>query len=304
MAVAALSVSGLVTACTGSGSTGAAAPATSTSPATTTDVAAASPSASSTTTAAPAGVTLTAAGGTARTWTVAQLAALPTVTVTSAGGTPVSGVPLPQVAAAAGSTPSTAAAPFVTYDVTGPTGSVLLTRAESDPTIGDHPALLAVVKGRIDLVVPQDRTPARTLVGVTSVKVSTVSPAAAQPSPGAASIVVRDGGSSETVSLTALGPKDYTLKRPGGAVSQERGVRLTDVLTSAGVSVTSNQLITVSGPSGSAILTGGELISNVQEVGFSVRHDGRALSGPLFLISGDVSTARSVTDATTVTVTG
>lgn len=320
LVVGAALVLALLTACTSPSPT--AGTDRATTPATTTPSAPASgPTSSSspttgtsttgTSTTGTAALTVTLPGGARRTWSLAQLLALPRTSVVAADGSTVASVSLPTLTGY--DAPPRAGAPdgrlLVVYRVSG-TGTprpMTFTRAESEPSVGNHPALLTLTAaGRLDLVVPQDRTTGRSVLGVDAVAVSTLDvPAAPSPLPAAGAVEVDAGGSRRTVDASALPRLGYALTRPGGPTTQQQGVTLAQVLEAAGVRLDDASLVTVVGSTGGvAALTGGEVGEAQKVVGLSFAQDGRALSRPQLVVGGDVTGARTVASVTRIVVQG
>lgn len=268
--------------------------------------------ASPTTGASTAGtLTVTVPGAATRTWSLAQLLALPRTRVTAADGSTVVAVSLPTLTGYAGPARSGTVDPrlLVVYRVSGSGTSrpMTFTRAESEPSVGDHPALVTLTAGdRLDVVVPADRTTGRSVLGVDAVTVSTVPDTApASPLPPSGSVEVDAGGARRTVDVAALPRLDYALTRPGGGTTQQQGVRLAGVLAAAGLRLDDASLVTVVGSTGQvAVLTGGEVSEAQKEVGLSLAQDARALARPQLVVGGDVTGARTVASVTRIVVEG
>lgn len=303
----------LVGACTGSAATPSPASPTTTSPAAVSGSRTSSaPTTAAPTTATPtatASITVTLPGAGPRRWSLAQLLALPRTTVTAADGSTVTAPTLATLTGYAG--PARAGSPdsrlLVVYRVSGTgTGAPMtFTRAETEASVGDHPALVTLTAaGRLDVVVPQDRTTGRSVLGVDAVDVRVVEvPAAPSPVPAPGSVEVDAGSSHRTVDVASLPRRDYALTRPGSATTRQQGARLADVLTAAGLSLDDATLVTVVGSTGQvAVLTGGEVREAQKEVGLSLAQDGRSLPRPQLVVGGDVGPARTVTSVTRVVV--
>lgn len=258
------------------------------------------------------GLSVTLPDGTDRDWSTTALRALPRTSVRAADGSAVTGVALPTLTSYAGppSTPLEVATMRTSYVVQGVKGRVRLTRAETEAAIGSHPALLTEqADGRIDLVVSQDATTARSVLGVTSVTVdwAAASPVVAAPARGA--VAVRLDGSATTSMLAMASlprlPYEVTVHSASGSRRHlELGVSMASVLKAAKVPMRASTLVTVVSSSGaSASVTLGEEMSARKRMGFSFSQDGRALRQPTFIIDGDTSGARIVADVTQLVIT-
>jgi hypothetical protein len=261
--------------------------------------------------AAPAPVQVSGAVATPAGYTAADLAALPQVSypLNQPGGT-VTGVDLRDLVLRAG--------PLLSETAKNPQLRVLLTvtargrdvpfaLGELDPDFGNHPAVLAVADGRVRLVVPGDRTPARTLRDVTGVRVAVSDAGPATPAAG--SVVVSDGHRTATVSaqqLSRLPARTLTVDFQSGTGSQthtERGPALTAVLAVAGMPVRAGTGVVAVGSDGyGAAVTLGEYYFGGRTLLLSTAEDGAALAQPRLITPGDVKGGRYVSGVVALTV--
>ncbi|MGH2717451.1 MAG: hypothetical protein ACRDJU_02575 [Actinomycetota bacterium] len=135
----------------------------------------------------------------------------------------------------------------VTVTVRGSHGQIVtMALGELDPNFGNHPALLALTAGGLpipgspDLIVPGDRPPARTIVGVSEVTVGiATAPATTTDVTGALTII--DGRRQRTLSLRQLSAlpqrtPSVTFAGPRGSQTHtETGPTLDEVLRAAGI---------------------------------------------------------------------
>jgi len=196
----------------------------------------------------------------------------------------------------------------VTATVTGSTGGpVTFALGELDPNFGNHPALLALTEdglpivGGPDLVVPGDRAPARSVYGVTNVKVG-VATAPATTMDLTGSITVIDGKQKVTLSAAELAalPQvtlDVSFEAgPLGTVQThtETGPPLLDVLAAGGGAPTFNTWVAASSGEDDyvAVVTPGETLVGGRPIILSLIEDGVPLQQPRLVTDGDVKGGR------------
>ena len=264
--------------------------------------------------AAPAGakpVEVTGAVATPASYTAAALAALPQTTypVDRPGGTTVTGVDLRDLVLRSGPSLPEAKNPHfrVQLTVTGRGRDVSVALGELDPDFGAHPAALVVVDGRVRLVVPGDRTPARTVLDVTGIEVS-VSDAAPATAP-AGGIVLTSGSRTATVSaqrLAQLPARTITVDFLSGAGPQthtERGPALAAVLAVAGMPIGPNTAVVAVGGDGyGAAVTLGEAYFGGRPLLLATEEDGVRLDQPRLVVDGDVKGGRYVSGIVSLSV--
>lgn len=258
-------------------------------------------------------VSVTGAVATPETYTMTQLVALPQATypVTAHGGPrTVTGVDLESLVARSLLVlpPGKNTQLRATITVTG-RGHEATTFAlgELDPSFGDHPAVLTVWDGDASLVVPGDRSRARSVSDVTGIQVD-VSLAGAQSVPAGAVLVVT---AHRTVTLSAallarLPRRTLTVTFLAGTASQthtETGPPLGLVLLAAGVPPTGNTAVVAVGDDGyGAGATLAEDHVGGRPLLLSTVEDGVALSQPRLVTDGDVKGGRYVSGVVVLSV--
>lgn len=264
----------------------------------------------------PATVEVGGQVGTPASYTPADLAALPQVTLPGRGGAAVTGVSLQALVQLSGPDLDSGKNPQlrVAISVIGRGREVRFALGELDAGFGNHPALLIVRRDRggpeIDLTVPGDATPFRTVHAVSGITVA-VQPAApaSPPSPGA--IRLETGRGPVVLSaarLAALPTRTLTVSFQAGTASQthtETGPTLAAVLRAAGVAPLPNVLVTAIGSDGyGAEVTVGEAIFGGRPLLLSLFEDGVGLPQPRLVPAGDVKGGRYVSALVTLTVGG
>jgi hypothetical protein len=232
-------------------------------------------------------------------YSAADLAALPRATYPLAGGGTVSGVDLRDLVLRAGPRLPAAENPQlrVLLTVTGRGPDVPFALGELDPDVGAHPAVLTVADGRVQLVVPGDRTPARSLPDVTGVRVAVSD--AGPSAPPAGSVVVGDGNRTTVVNaerLSRLPARTLTVTFRSGTGVQthtERGPALAAVLAVAGMPVGAGTSVVAVGSDGyGAAVTLGEYYFGGRTLLLSTAEDGADLAQPRLVTPGDVQGGR------------
>lgn len=196
-----------------------------------------------------------------------------------------------------------------TVAVHGRLGSARLAAGELDREFGKHPALLVVRGSRVDLVVPRDRAPLRTVLGVDRIQIGQVSAQHGRPTPGTVHVRTPYGTRSITMAaLRRLPQERHTVTYGSGTGDQthtERGPALTTVLLSLGILPWPGTVITASATDGyAAAVTPGESLVGRRPVIVSLVEDGTALARPRLAPVGDVKGGRYVSDVSTVQVSG
>jgi len=243
-------------------------------------------------------------------YTLAQLSALPSETVTlPLGGRPVqaSGVSLDSlVTLAAPVLPSVKNALLrVLVTASGPLGHpVTFALGELDPNFGDHDAVVVLsVNGRTlpggpALVVPGDRPALRDLLAVRQITVGVTNPAVVTPpSPGA--LVVEQGSRNTVLSaatLAALPAETRTVTFTAGDGQEthvETGPTLDAVLRAAHVRTSLTTWVAAVGSDGYvATVTPAEAWAGGRPLLISLTEDGTALAAPRLVTDGDVKGGR------------
>jgi hypothetical protein len=264
--------------------------------------------------AAPAGtIAVTGAVAFPRTYTAADIAALPQLTVADPHGRRVTGAPLEDIV--------TDAAPLlpsgkntqlrVTVTVTDTRGrAVTFALGELDPAFGNHTALLATNRRQprqVNEVVPQDTGWQRSIGHVVTIAVG-VSAAEVAPAPaGGVTIDLPDATTALTAAqLAALPQHTLTVEFLAGTASQthtERGPTLADVLQAAGVEPTSTTAVVAVGSDGyAAAVTPAEATVGGRPLLLSLSEDDVPLSQPRLVPDGDVKGGRYVSDVVVLAV--
>lgn len=238
-----------------------------------------------------------------------QIAAQPQVTVTTPSGRKVTGASLQALADLSDPQLDTRHNPILrqTVAVHGRLGSARFATGEVDPQFGNHPALLRVRGYRVDLVVPGDRAPLRTVLGVDRITVGRVNGQSAKPAPG--KVHIRTPYGTRTITIAALRrlPEErhtVTFESSSGTQTHaERGPALTTVLLWLGVVPSLRATVTASASDDyGAAVTSGEPLVGRRPVLLSVTEDGSALTRPRLVTVGDLKGGRYVSDVTTVRI--
>lgn len=191
----------------------------------------------------------------------------------------------------------------VTLTVTGiGNRAVTFASGELDLSFGNHPAVLTTTGGRtVQLIVPADETPVRSVIQVTGVRVA-VSTAGAKPVPPGA-VQVTTGSRTVTLSaalLTLLPSRTTTVSFLAGGGPQthtESGPPLSLALLAAGVVPAPNTSVVAVGSDGyGAAVTLGEDYFGGRPLLLSLVEDGTPLAQPRLVVDGDVRGGRYVTD--------
>lgn len=243
-------------------------------------------------------------------YSAADIAAQPQVTVVGVDGRSTTGASLQALTLLSTPLFDTGKNPQLreSITVTGAVGATRFAAGELDPDFGDHPALLVSRDHRVDLVVPGDRLPLRAVLGVRKIAVSIVATSVlVPPSPG--SVTVTTG--TRTVVLTAallarLPQQTLTvtfLAGPTPQTSIERGPALAVVLLVAGILPTPSTLVTaVATDAYAASVTAGESILGGRPLLLSLAENGVALDQPRLVTDGDVKGGRYVSGVTSLVV--
>jgi hypothetical protein len=254
------------------------------------------------------------------TYSMAQLAAMPQVTLpdTRIGGThSVTGVSLEALVNASVPVVPAAKNSFlrvaVTVDGLGPI-DVAVALGEVDPSFGNHPALLALTEDghsallAPDLVFPGDNGLARTVLHVTSIKVAVES--ATVPTPAAGSVVVVNGSRSRALTAAQIGRLPATtrtvsfLSGTASTMATETGPSLNAVLLAAGIFPWFSTSVAAVGNDGYlAAVTPYESVFGGRVLMLSTAENGVALAQPRLVVGGDVKGGRYVSGVVELLVT-
>jgi hypothetical protein len=245
-------------------------------------------------------------------YTISQLSALPTETVTlPIGGHTVqaTGVSLDVLVTAASPVlPSAKNALLrVLVTVSGPAGHpVTFALGELDPSFGDHDAVLVLsVNGRTlpggpALAVPGDRPPLRDLLVVRQIRVGVTNPGVVTP-PSAGALVIEQGTRRTVLSaaaLAALPAETRTVTFTAGDGQEthtETGPTLDAVLRAAQVRTSLNTWVAAVGSDGYvAAVTPAEAWVGGRPLLISLAEDGTPLAAPRLVTDGDVKGGRYV----------
>jgi hypothetical protein len=193
---------------------------------------------------------------------------------------------------------------------------VSLALAELVPGNGNHPALLVPDRSRhhhrgsVDLVIPGDRSDARTVRQVREVDVAVAAPALPTDVP-AGSVRVVSGRRSVTLGadvLAALPAEIRTVAYQSGQGPQqhvESGPALARVLRAARLRSTPTTTVAAIATDGYvATVTPAEATSGRRTLLLSLTEDGAALQRPRLVADGDVSGGRYVSDVVALEVEG
>lgn len=261
---------------------------------------------------APASATVHVGGAVAdpASYSPAAVAAQPQVTVVGADGRSVSGASLQALTLLSGPTFDSGKNPQLreAITVTGLIGEVRFAAGELDAGFGNHPALLVIRDHRVDLVVPGDRLPLRTVLGIVSITVEVVATSVVTP-PSPGSVTVTSGGRTVLLpaSLLALLPQETrTVTYLAGTTPStltERGPSLLLVLLVAGILPTPGTLVTAVATDGyAASVTAGEALLGGRPLLLSLVENGVALAQPRLVADGDLKGGRYVSGVTSLVV--
>lgn len=262
-----------------------------------------------------AGTVLTVSGAVSdpASYTLAQLGALPTETVTLPGwddscGVQAVGVSLDRlVTMAAPVLPSVKNALLrVIVTASGSSGhKVTFALGELAPSFGDHDAVVVLsVNGRPltrgpALAVPGDRAPIRDLPVVNRIRVGVASPPVTPP-PTAGALVVQDGPRQTVLSaatLASLPAETRTVTFLAGTASQthtETGPALAEVLRAAHIRATLDTWAAVGSDGYVATVTPAEAWPGGRPLLISLNEDGNQLPAPRLVTDGDIKGGRYV----------
>jgi len=253
-------------------------------------------------------------------YTAAQLAALPQTTVTlTVGGRPVTDTGVLLETLVTDAAPAYPASLLntknellrVTVTVSGAGHhEVTFAVGELDAGFGDHPALLALtqdghpISRGPELVVPGDRTPARSVPHVFAVTVGIATAPATDTAPSAGSPVeIIDGRHVVTLSAARLArlPAEtltVSFEGPGGVQTDtETGPPLLAVLALAGIRPTLNTWVAAVGDDNYvATVTPAEQLVGGRPLQLSLAENGAVLSQPRLVTDGDIKGGRYVSD--------
>lgn len=251
------------------------------------------------------------------TYTAAQLDARPQVTVASGrapifGSAPVSGASLQALVTASAPLLDAGRNPALRVAVTvrGAFGrAVTLALGELDPGFGNHPAVLTTPGDRVDLVVPGDASPLRTVLGVTGIDVAVI--AAGNTTAPLGSVSVTAGGRTTVLSTTLLASlpqrtETVTFSAMGTTTTRTfTGPDLRLALLAIGVfpDVFASSVTATAVDGYGATTTTGEAWFGGRTLLLAGTEDGVALARPRLVTAGDVRGGRFVTDVTALTVT-
>jgi hypothetical protein len=262
----------------------------------------------------PAGPVLTVSGAVSdpASYTISQLAALPTETIqlTGPGGhaVPATGVSLDLLVTMASPVLPAAKNALLRVIVTasGPFGRhVSFALGELNPNFGDHDALVLLSVGGWTLpapalAVPGDRVPVRDLPVLHSVEVGVTNPPVTVP-PSAGALVIQDGERQVVLSAAALaGLPEQTrtvtfLAGTGAQTHTETGPSLSEVLRAAHVRQGLNTWVAAVGSDGYvATATPAEAWVGGRPLLISLVEDGVALAAPRLVTDGDIKGGRYV----------
>ncbi|SIR96049.1 hypothetical protein [Williamsia sterculiae] len=250
------------------------------------------------------------------TYSLEALDALPQVSVAStrAPGTSVAGVSLQTLVTKGSPRLDAGKNPLLRVAVTvrGIGRAVTFTLGELDAGFGDHPAVLTSATSgsattRADLVVPGDRTAARSVFGVSRVEVSLTPPGPVTASAGGVDVV--EGNRTVTVPSTVLArlPQHReTVSFNASGVTTSRtfvGPDLAVALGAVGVFPPAfTSVLTVTGTdSYAADVTLGEAFFGGRPLLLALSENGTRLPHPRLVTVGDKKGGRYVTDTTSVT---
>jgi hypothetical protein len=264
----------------------------------------------------PGGPALTVTGAVSApaSYTLSQLGALPTETVTLPGrrgsrGVRAVGVSLDRlVTMAAPVLPSVKNALLrVIVTASGPRGhEVSFALGELDPGFGDHDAVVVLsVGGRPltagpALAVPGDQAPVRDLPILTRIRVGVASPPVTTP-PSAGALVIRDGSRQTVLSAAGLASLPAETKKVtflAGTSSQthtETGPTLAEVLRAAHIRTGLGTWVAAVGSDGYvAAVTPAEAWPGGRPLLISLDEDGTAVTAPRLVTDGDIKGGRYV----------
>jgi hypothetical protein len=185
--------------------------------------------------------------------------------------------------------------------------STTLALGELDPSFGNHPAVLTVEHGSVDLVVPGDRLPVRSVSGVEQVRVAVSAAGVVTPPTGGIEVIA--GRRTVTLSAARLArlPRQtesvtfYTGTTP--ETHTESGPPLALVLLTAGVLAGPNTAVVGVGDDNyGAAVTLGETFFGGRPLLLSTVEDGAALPAPRLVAVGDVKGGRDVSGLVELTV--
>ncbi len=194
----------------------------------------------------------------------------------------------------------------VVITVAGDHGSRTFALGELDLNFGNHPALLALredgrpVPGGPELVVPGDKTRARSVDQVSRVTVGVESPAAVAPaSPGGIEVIAgRYSKQLSAARLAALPAKRLMVSFQAGTAPQthtETGPTLASVLAAAHIAVGPDTWVAAVGSDGYiATVTPAEATFGGRPLLISTIEDGVAQTQPRLVTDGDVKGGRYV----------
>ena len=188
----------------------------------------------------------------------------------------------------------------VVLTVTGRSGrSTTFALGELDPGFGDRPALLVPRGGRTDLVVPGDRTQARSVRDVRAVTVVVPTTGPSPVAPG--SVLVLTGRGTRTLDAALLGrlpARTRTVTYLAGGTPETRtesGPPLALVLAAAGVvPLPDTAVVAIGTDAYGAAVTVGEALFGDRPLLLSLREDGVALTQPRLVPDGGVRGGRYV----------
>ena len=187
--------------------------------------------------------------------------------------------------------------------------AVTFALGELDPNFGNHPALLALSSDGVafqdgpELVVPADRSPARSVPEVREVTVGIATGAATTP-PAPGSVILIDGGRHVVLSSATLaGLRQSTVTVTFGAgggpqTHTETGPSLRSVLAAGGIRSPgiTTWVEAVGTDNYAAVVTPAEASVGGRPILLALAQDGTSLAQPRLVVDGDVKGGRYVSD--------